>query len=111
MATIRRYSNRYKDYVIWFTLSNGKTYYIGEGFIFIPISENITFDELKKRARKYTYLGSKRMHKMIWNKYFNSANEKDNGGHVIKSSCYPLVCIEKQLKYYVNGTYYFNHTL
>ena len=111
MSRIKRYGNESNNYVIWFTLSNGKTYYIGEGFVFLSIKDNIEYEVFKATARKYTHLGAKRIHTMIWNKYFNNANEKENGGHVVKSSCYPLTSVEKHLKYYVKNKYFFNHTL
>ena len=111
MSRVKRYGNESNNYVIWFTLSNGKTYYIGEGFVFLSIKDNIEYEVFKATARKYTHLGAKRMHTMIWNKYFNNANEKENGGHVVKSSCFPLTSVEKHLKYYVNNKYFFNHTL
>ena len=50
MSRIRRYGNESKDYVIWFTLSNGKTYYIGEGFVVLSIKDNIEFEVFKATA-------------------------------------------------------------
>jgi hypothetical protein len=82
METISRNSTykKEKDYVIWFRLSNGKTYYIGEGFVFLSIREGIPLEVLKSTARKYSYMGAKRIHTMLWNKYFTTSKEKENGG-------------------------------
>ena len=41
MSRVKRYGNESDNYVIWFTLSNGKTYYIGEGFVFLSLKDNI----------------------------------------------------------------------
>ena len=38
MSRIKRYGNESKDYVIWFTLSNGKTLLTPEGFVFLQIN-------------------------------------------------------------------------
>ena len=100
-----------RRYIIWFTLSNGKTYYIGEGFVFLSIKDNIEFDTLLATAKQYKLQGAKNVTAKLWNKYFNTCNEKDNDGHIVKSTFAELKDLEKRLKYYVNNKYYFNHTL
>lgn len=111
MATISRNSIVEKDYVIWFKLSNGKTYYIGEGFVFLSIKEDMPLEVFKSTARKYSKFGAKRIHTMLWNKYFTTSKEKENGGHIVKSSCWTMKSVERSLKFNVNGVVYFNHLL
>jgi hypothetical protein len=111
MGKIMRYGNNKTDYVIWFTLSNGKTYYVGEGFVFLSIKDNIEFEVFKATARKYTYKGARIITDKLWNKIFIVGKEEENGGHIIKSSMESLASVEKRLKYYTNNKYFFNHTL
>ena len=106
--TDNRTNNRY---IIWFTLSNGKTYYVGDGFIFLSIKDNIEFDTLLKTAKQYKLQGAKCVMKQLWDKYFTYKNENDNGGHIVKSAFGEIKDVEKRLKYYTNNKYYFNHTL
>lgn len=94
-------------YIIWFKLSNGNSYYIGKNFKFLPFEKTITFDELVNTARHYTYLGSKRMHKLLWDKY-NRRIEQDFNSHIVRSSCYPIREIKSTLTYYIDNEIYFN---
>lgn len=107
-VTDSRANNRY---IVWFTLSNGKTYYIADGFVFVQIRDNIEFDTFMKCAKKYKLQGAKCVMKLLWDKYFTYKNENDNGGHIVKSTFGELKDVERRLKYYTNNKYYFNHTL
>ena len=48
-----------KNTIIWFKLSNGKSYYVGEGYVFLSIKPTTTFEEIKSTAKKYSIKGAK----------------------------------------------------
>ena len=67
MATIRRYGNDNKrNFVVCFELSNGKKYFIADGYLFLSVKQEMTLEDLKSVAKLYTYKGSKIITTRIW---------------------------------------------
>lgn len=85
MATIKRYGKDEKNVIVSFELSNGRKYFVADGFLFLSIKKEMTFEELMSVARLYTWKGAKIITNRIW-KEFGVANEHLNGGHIVHSS-------------------------
>ena len=50
MATIKRLFSEEKKFIITFELADGRKYYVGEGYIFLSIKDNLSMDVLEKCA-------------------------------------------------------------
>lgn len=102
MATIRRYGNgNERNFIVFFELSNGKKYFVGDGYVFLSLKKEMTLEELVPISRLYTYRGSRIITDRIW-KEFNTCNEHLNGGHIIHSACYTIEHL-KRYCYNCNG--------
>lgn len=103
MATIKRYGSNDNErrFIVFFELSNGKKYFIADGYLFLSLKKDMTLDDLKHVAKLYTYKGSKIITTRIW-KEFNTCNEHLNGGHIVHSSSNSLEHLERY-SYNCNG--------
>lgn len=87
-----------KNTIIWFKLSNGKSYYVGEGYVFLSIKPTTTFEEIKSTAKKYSIKGAKIITARLW-KEFAWYNEQKNGGRIEQSTYGNLSFIERNNSY------------
>lgn len=96
MATIRRYRDYKKDFVIAFELSNDEKFFIGKnGLVKIEPNEGITFDNFKNNAKLYDYKSARSVTSKLWNRRIFRDLFTDCNVHLIRSSNYPLSHIKK----------------
>ena len=107
MATIKRLFSEEKKFIITFELADGRKYYVGEGYIFLSIKDNLSIDVLEKCAKQYKERGAKVVTTRIWDE-FSTWNEKKNGSHIVHSNYYSLEYVKKHLTYIVNGKTHLN---
>lgn len=100
-----------KKYVIWITLSNGKTYYLcGDrlGLYFLSIREDkFLFTNFKSLAKRYTLQGAKGMVTKLWNKTLPNFDKAFEGERIVHTSYIDINTLEKEVKSYPNEWDYF----
>ena len=86
-----------KNTIIWFKLSNGKSFYVGNGYVFLLIEPTTTFEEIKSNAKKYSIKGAKIVTARLWKEF--AWHKQENGIRIEQSNYGNLPFIERNNSY------------